>query len=80
MQPLGAFESSVVDQRVEKDMSLDIFEMTTNTNEPTMELVNIQLLIYKRYQVDVKTSNVHCYGGKNVKTCFLQLVFVLEKS
>jgi hypothetical protein len=44
----------VVDEKVEEDMSLNIFEMTTNTSEPTMELVNKKLLIFKCYQVDVK--------------------------
>jgi hypothetical protein len=28
--------------------------MTTSTSEPTMELVNRELLIFKRYQMDVK--------------------------
>jgi hypothetical protein len=35
-------------------MSLDIFEMTINMNEPTLILVNRQFLIFKRYQVDFK--------------------------
>jgi len=35
----------VIDQRVEEDTNLNIFKMTTNTNEPTMELVNKELLI-----------------------------------
>jgi len=48
------FERDVVDQRVEEDRNLDIFEMTTNTSEPTTELVNRELLIFKHYQVDVK--------------------------
>jgi len=48
------FERDVVDQRVEEDRNLDIFEMTTNTREPTTELVNRELLIFKHYQVDVK--------------------------
>jgi hypothetical protein len=43
------FERSVVDQRVKKDMSLDIFEMTTNTIEPTIKLVNRELLIFRHY-------------------------------
>jgi len=43
----------VVDQRVEKNKSLDIFEMTANTSEPTTKLINRDLLIFKRYQVDV---------------------------
>ncbi len=54
MHPLAEFERGVVDQRIEKDNSLDIFEMTTNTIEPTMELMNRELLIFKRYQMDVK--------------------------
>jgi hypothetical protein len=44
----------VVDQRVEEDSSLDIFEMTTNTSEPTTKSVNRELLIFRRYQVNVK--------------------------
>jgi hypothetical protein len=40
---------SVVDQKVEEDKSLDIFEMTINTSEPIMELVNREVLIFKRY-------------------------------
>jgi hypothetical protein len=54
LHPLAEFERGVVDQRIEKDNSLDIFEMTTNTIEPTMELMNRELLIFKRYQMDVK--------------------------
>jgi len=30
----------IVDQGVEEDNSLDIFDMTTNVSEPTMELIN----------------------------------------
>jgi len=37
---LVEFERGVVDQRVEDDRSLDIFEMTTNTRELAMESVN----------------------------------------
>jgi hypothetical protein len=43
---LVEFERGVVDEKVEEDMNLNMFEMTTNTNEPTMELINTQLLIY----------------------------------
>jgi hypothetical protein len=55
---LVEFERGVVDQRVEKDRSLDIFGMIANTNEPTTELVNRELLIFRRYQMDVK--NIKC--------------------
>ncbi len=53
MHLLAEFES-VVDQWVEEDNNLDIFEMTTNTIDLTMELFNKELLIFKCYQVDIK--------------------------
>ncbi len=40
LHPLTEFEKDVIDQRFEKDNNLDIFEMTTSTSEPTMELIN----------------------------------------
>jgi hypothetical protein len=58
LHPLVESKRGVVDERVEEDMSLNIFQMTTNTSEPTMELVNRELLIFKRYQVVVK--NIKC--------------------
>jgi hypothetical protein len=54
LHPLAEFERDVVDKKVEKDNSLNIFEMTTNTIEPTMKLMNRELLIFKHYQMDVK--------------------------
>jgi hypothetical protein len=61
----------VVDERVEEDMSLCIFGIITNTSEPTEESVNRKFLVFYYYQMDVKKSNVHCSGGKNMRTCFL---------
>jgi hypothetical protein len=52
--------------------------MTANTSEPTIELFNKELLIFNCYQVDVKDINFN--GGKNMRICFLQLVFMLGKS
>ncbi len=54
LHPLAKFENGVVDQSVEKDNNLDIFEMTFNICEPTMNLMNRELLIFKHCQVDVK--------------------------
>jgi hypothetical protein len=54
LHPLVEFEGGVVDQRAKKDNNLDIFEMTTNTIEPTIKLMNRKLLIFKHYQMDVK--------------------------
>jgi hypothetical protein len=54
LHPLVESEWGVVDERVENDRCLDIFEMITNTSEPTMKLVNRKLSIFRRYQMDVK--------------------------
>jgi hypothetical protein len=54
LHPLVEVENVFVNISVDEDCSLDIFEQTTNTSEPTKELVNKELLIFKRYQVDVK--------------------------
>jgi energy-converting hydrogenase A subunit M len=54
LHPLAESKRGVVDQKVEEDMSLDIFDMITNISEPSMKLINRKLLIFKRYQVDVK--------------------------
>jgi hypothetical protein len=40
LHPFTEFGRDVVDQRFEEDNSLDMFEMTTNTSEPSMELTN----------------------------------------
>jgi hypothetical protein len=40
------------------DCSLDIFEQTTSTNELVEKLVKRELLIFKRYELDVK--NIKC--------------------
>jgi hypothetical protein len=51
---LVEFARDVVDQRVEEDMSLDIFEMVANSSGPTAKLVNKELLTFKCYELDVK--------------------------
>jgi hypothetical protein len=80
LHPLVESEKNVVDPRVEEDKSLDIFEMTTNTSDPTTELVNRKLLIFKHYQVDVNNIKCSLQWWEKMRTCFMQLVFVLEKS
>ncbi len=37
-----------------EDNNLDIFEMITSSSEPITKLVNRELLIFKRFQVDLK--------------------------
>jgi hypothetical protein len=45
-------------KRVEEENNLDVFEMIISINEITTKLVNMKLLIFKHYQVDVK--NIKC--------------------
>jgi hypothetical protein len=75
LHPLVEYERGVVDQKVEEDMNLDIFEMTTNTSEPSMELVNKKLLIFKHYQVDVKDIKCPIQWWEKHESIFLTIGF-----
>ncbi len=44
----------VANMQIDEESSLDIFEMSIKTSEPTKEVVNKELLMFKRFQVDVK--------------------------
>jgi hypothetical protein len=37
-----------------EENSLDIFEVSTGTNEPTKEVMNKELLMFRGFQVNVK--------------------------
>ncbi len=59
LHPLVKLEKIFADQNIfDEDCNLDIFEQTTNTCEPAKKLVKRELLIFKRYQLDVK--NIKC--------------------
>jgi hypothetical protein len=47
LHPLTEAENVFVNISVDEDCSLDIFEQTTNTSEPTKELVNKEFLFFK---------------------------------
>jgi hypothetical protein len=76
LHPLVEYGKGVIDEKVEEDMSMDISKMSISTNEPIIELINRKLLIFKCYKVDVKSIKWPLSGGKNMRECFLQLVFV----
>jgi hypothetical protein len=50
LHPLVSLDNNFIDQ--------NIFEQTVSTNEPTEELVKRELLVFRRYQLDVK--NIKC--------------------
>jgi hypothetical protein len=62
-----------------EDSSLDIFEMTTSTNESMAELVNKKLLILGDFKCIFQRSNALCNGGKNMSLCSPLLIFLLHK-
>jgi hypothetical protein len=51
---LAESKRGLVDQGVEKDNSLDIFERIASTSETPLELISRELLVFNNYQVDVK--------------------------
>jgi hypothetical protein len=48
------YDIESIEHRAYEDNNLDIFEMIANISEPVAKLVNMELLIFKRFQVDPK--------------------------
>jgi hypothetical protein len=65
------FKNVIGGQGVNENGNLIFFEMTTSINEPMKKLVNKELLIFKRFQVDAKDIKCPFNGGKNMNLCFL---------
>jgi hypothetical protein len=68
------FKNAIVYEGVYEDCNLDIFEMTTSTNEPTKEFASHELLSFRRFQVYVLFN-----GGRSMNLCFIQLDSLLVK-
>ncbi len=54
--PMAKF-GQVANMQTNEEYSLDVFEMYAGTSEPTKEVVNKELLMFRRFQVDVKEIN-----------------------
>jgi hypothetical protein len=65
----------VVHQLNDEFFCFDI-KMTIGISEPTKDLVNRELQMFWRYQIDAKTLSVLWSGGENMSPCF-QLLFPL---
>jgi len=44
----------VANMQIDEENRLDIFEMSTRTSELAKEVVNKELLMFRRFQVDIK--------------------------
>jgi len=54
LHPLVRLNRNCPNQNIfEQDCSLDIFEQIGGTSEPIEELVKMELLVFKRYQLDI---------------------------
>jgi hypothetical protein len=59
---------------IDEDYNLDIFEMIANTNENMKKPINMEFLIFKRFQVDAKIFQMFLLNGeRNMNLCFLHL-------
>jgi hypothetical protein len=59
-----------------QDCCFDIFEHTTSTNEPIEKLVKRELVIFKRYQMDVKDIKCFLQWWLNYEAMFLIVGFL----
>jgi hypothetical protein len=68
-------EIGFVNQRIDENHSLEIFEMTTNTSEPIEKIINKELFSSEWM---LKRLNVLSNGGKNMNPFSPLLVFLLN--
>jgi len=52
LHPMAEF-GPVANMQTNEKSSLDIFEISVSINEPTKDVVNKELMMFKRFQVDV---------------------------
>ncbi len=65
-----------VDQIIDEDYSLDIFQQIASTSEPTKELVTKELLVFKHYQMDPKYIKWLLQWWGKYETMFLTIGFL----
>jgi hypothetical protein len=76
---LVEIESSFANISVDEDCSLDMFEQIVNTTEPTKELVNRELLIFKEYQVHVKEIKCPLQWWQKQESMFPTMGFLAQQ-
>jgi hypothetical protein len=79
LHPLVRSERNFVDHDIFcHDCNLDTFEQTTSTNEPVEKLVKKELLIFKKYQLDVKDIKCLFQWWQKHETMFLIVGFLVQ--
>ncbi len=70
LHPMVRSKSEFVEQTMDVNYSLDIFEMAAIRSEPSKIIVKRELLIFNHYQMNVKETTCPLNGGRNMKLCF----------
>ncbi len=74
LYPLLKVENSFVNKD-DEDCNLEVLEMVLITNEHVKELVNYELLIFQKYQVDMKDIKCPLDWWRQHKSLFLIVGF-----
>jgi len=71
LHPLVKSSTNFADQNIfDHDCRLDIFEQITRTSELVKKLITRELLIFKKYQMDVKDIKRPLQWWQNLKAMF----------
>jgi hypothetical protein len=79
LHPLVESKRGIVDQGVEEDNNLDIFEMIISTSDLVMEPINKKLLIFKHCQMDVKDFKCPLQWWEKHENMFHKISFYVKQ-
>jgi len=79
LHPMKNYDVDSIEHRSYENSSLDIFEMVANTNEQVAELVNRVLLIFRRFQVDLKEIKCPLQWWQKHESMFPIVDFLVDK-
>jgi hypothetical protein len=73
------YDVESIEHKSYEETNLDFFEMTINTIEPVIELVNKKLLIFKRFQVDPKEIKCPLQWWQKHESMFPTIGFLTQQ-
>jgi hypothetical protein len=79
LHPVENYDVESIEHKSYEENNLDFFEMTTNTIEPVIELVNKELLIFKRFQVDPKEIKCPLQWWQKHESMFPTIGFLTQQ-
>jgi len=79
LHPMKNYDVEFAKHRSYEDNNPNIFEITTKTIEPIVELVNKELFIFKRFQVDPKEIKCHVQWWQKHESMFPIVGFLAQQ-